>query len=79
MDPFLQAAIDEVRPRPIILVNCTGCGRCVAACRFQALSLTTEKENGIGSKRAELDGARCTGCKECLPACPHAALSWPAK
>jgi len=67
----------ETRPHPVILATCTGCGRCVAACRFQALSLTTEQENGYGCKRAVLSAGRCTGCMDCLPACPHQALEEP--
>jgi len=66
-----------VRQQPTVLVTCTGCGRCVAACRFQALSLTTEQKNGFGRKRAVLSAGRCTGCLDCLPACPHQALEEP--
>ena len=58
-----------------ILDHCTGCGRCVAACRHRALSMETEFPNGFGRKQASLDPRRCNGCGACLPACPHLALT----
>ncbi len=59
---------------PAVLANCTGCGRCVAACPQRALSLETELPNGLGRKLAVLTPRLCTGCGECFPACPHQAL-----
>jgi len=60
--------------KPLILNKCTGCGRCIAACRFRALSLQTERPDGFGRKLAVLTPERCTECGECVPACPHQAL-----
>jgi|GEM_PF-2085242 len=62
-------------PLPTIHNHCTGCGRCVAACLFTALSLETEQPNGFGQKRAVIAEDRCTGCLACLPACPYQAIS----
>jgi ferredoxin len=64
---------------PIINDNCTGCGRCVAACRAGALSLNTELPNGFGRKLAVFTPRRCSGCMDCLPACPHQALEEPVE
>jgi len=58
----------------LITANCTGCGRCVAACSIHALTLVTERADGFGRKTAKVDTQRCTGCGLCLPACPHDAL-----
>jgi len=49
--------------------HCTGCGRCVAVCRYRALSLETQRPDSFGSKRAVIAADRCTGCEDCLPAC----------
>ena len=57
-----------------ILENCTGCGACVAACRFDALILETERCDGFGRKRAIVDEHTCCDCDECLPACRYLAI-----
>jgi ferredoxin len=57
-----------------IAANCTGCGRCVAACPAHALTLVTERADGFGRKVAIVDAQRCSSCGDCLPACPHHAL-----
>lgn len=44
---------------------CQGCGLCIEACQFDALSL-----NGI----AVVDEARCVGCGVCALQCPDEAL-----
>ena len=59
---------------PTIKEHCPGCGRCVAACPFGALSLETEKPNGFGRKRAVINSRLCTCCLICLHACPHQAI-----
>ncbi len=48
---------------------CTGCGKCVAACPVEAMSLA----NGPAvpkRKTARLDEDLCLGCGVCVPACP---------
>jgi len=49
--------------------NCIGCGKCVAACPFGALSLVNRK--AVASNA-------CTMCGACVSGCPVKALSLPA-
>ncbi len=51
--------------------RCTGCGRCVAACAPQLLSLAVQQ----WKKSAVLSSAeRCTGCSLCALRCPFDAI-----
>lgn len=52
-----------------IAANCVGCGKCVTACPFGALSLVDRKA---------VANANCTMCGACVPVCPVKALSLPA-
>ncbi len=49
--------------------NCVGCGKCVGACPFGALSLVNRKA---------VPNASCTMCGACVSVCPVKALSLPA-
>lgn len=49
--------------------KCVGCGKCVAACPFGALSLVNRK--AVASNA-------CTMCGACVSVCPVKALSLPA-
>lgn len=46
--------------------RCVYCGRCVDACRNQAISM-----NGA----ATIDSSQCTGCGLCVNECPSEAIS----
>jgi dissimilatory sulfite reductase (desulfoviridin) alpha/beta subunit len=46
--------------------DCTGCGRCVEACKEGAISMEGEL--------ARLTSGRCVGCGLCLPACSQGAI-----
>lgn len=50
--------------------QCIGCGACIDACPFGALSLVDDKV---------VVNDKCTGCGACLLACPMHALSLPEK
>ena len=45
--------------------GCLGCGDCVSACQFGAISIN--QETGI----AEVDEDKCTSCGACVKACPR--------
>ena len=49
---------------------CTGCGACVEACPFGAISLV----DGDGGALAAIDRAGCKGCGACAPVCPEDAI-----
>lgn len=50
----------------LVSKKCTGCGACVAACLYSALSLQDDK--------AAIDRERCVGCGACMHACEFGAL-----
>jgi NAD-dependent dihydropyrimidine dehydrogenase PreA subunit len=54
-----KAAVDPAR--------CTGCGSCLEACQFSALSLA--------DGQAAVDAALCHGCGICRRRCPEEALA----
>jgi MinD superfamily P-loop ATPase len=50
---------------------CTGCGRCLELCRFDAVSA----EDG----RYTIDPSACEGCGVCVKFCPAAAIDFPER
>lgn len=48
--------------------SCAGCGACIDACQFGALSLSKDG-------RCVVDAARCFGCGLCIASCPSEALA----
>ena len=54
--------------------KCRGCGRCVAECAYQAITLSP---NGVGGWAASVDEAFCKGCGNCISVCPTNAADSP--
>jgi MinD superfamily P-loop ATPase len=50
----------------IDIARCTGCGRCAAVCRFEAIA----PRNGV----YEVDAIACEGCASCFYQCPDGAI-----
>lgn len=53
---------------------CRGCGRCLAACPYQAIAF---RPNDVGGYFAEVDDALCKGCGNCISVCPSDAADSP--
>jgi len=53
--------------------DCTGCGTCLARCRFDAVVRT---ETGDGPS-FRIDPAACEGCGVCVRFCPEEAIDFP--
>jgi len=54
--------------------RCRGCGRCLQACPYQAISF---RKNGLGGSHAVVDEALCKGCGNCISVCPSDAADSP--
>ena len=62
---------EQNKPFPeLIVLECKGCGRCVAACPVNVLQMT-ENMNERGYHYVEYAGEGCTGCTNCFYSCPE--------
>ncbi len=68
----------------ILQSDCIGCGKCVSACPFHAITRMERPckvacgVGCIGSDelgRAEIDYSKCTSCGQCLVNCPFGAIA----
>ena len=56
--------------------RCTGCGKCVAACPVEAMTLVSANDpDKPRRKMAKLDEELCLGCGVCVPACPEDGIT----
>ena len=55
--------------------TCRGCGRCVAACPVEAMSLVSANDPAKPKKKASrLDESVCLGCGVCVTVCPEGSI-----
>jgi len=55
---------------------CTGCGKCVAACPVEAMTLVSANDpEKPKRKAARLEEDMCLGCGVCVPACPEGGIT----
>ena len=63
--------IDKTKPYPLInSLECKSCGRCVAACPKQLLSIG-DQLNSRGYHFVVYKGSGCIGCGNCFYSCPE--------
>jgi ferredoxin len=55
--------------------RCSGCGTCVSACPYAALTLSTDQPRGFGKKKAVVDPFLCSDCGGCIDQCPLCAIT----
>jgi len=56
--------------------RCTGCGKCVAVCPVEAMTLVSANDpHKPKRKAARLDEEQCLGCGVCVPACPEGGIT----
>lgn len=63
----LKAFMHKVNQPRLNLETCNGCGFCVKACGFNAITLSNGK--------AKINYDRCVGCGSCIASCPTGSLT----
>jgi len=66
-----KAAQHRVNRGIIEISKCTGCGKCVEGCAYEALSLIDEK--------IVRDDEKCLNCNNCVYICPESVFSLPPR
>jgi ferredoxin len=61
---------------PVVAASdCNGCGKCVAACPVEAMTLVSANNPGRPKRKvAKLDEALCLGCGVCVRTCPTTSI-----
>lgn len=70
-----QGGSKEIPLPEVAMARCTGCGRCVAACRERLLTLEVTGYRKHAFLREPARCTRCLDCLDCVAACPVGALS----
>jgi heterodisulfide reductase subunit A len=74
----LKRGVAELDPQVATVSTsaCTGCGICLDACPFDAISLAAAGEAvpSPAAMVATIDAAGCKGCGGCAPVCPQGAI-----
>ncbi len=63
---FSGEPVEKAKVYAVVAKRCDGCGRCIKACRYGALTLKNDK--------AHIDAAKCTGCGDCTRFCRRVAI-----
>ena len=72
---FAMPWLPPMRRSPAAVVdldNCNGCGRCVADCPFDAVTLRPRTDGAAFAEEAVVDPDTCVSCGLCVGACPSA-------
>ena len=72
---FAVPWLPPMRRTPAAVVdldNCNGCGRCVADCPFDAVTLRPRTDGTAFTEEAVVDPDTCVSCGLCVGACPTA-------
>lgn len=69
---ILKRGFTEMDPLVAVVYGdeCTGCGDCLAACPYDAISMAQDGDRRL----AVIDPASCKGCGGCVPVCPDSAI-----
>ncbi len=68
-EDFLEKKPVSTNKKAVLIEEkCTGCGKCVNACYFNAIKWNKEK------KQPEFNSLTCEGCNACSIACPNNAI-----
>jgi MinD superfamily P-loop ATPase len=60
----------------IISDQCTGCGKCLEVCRFDAVEVNG-RDNDPAGRTYRIDPIACEGCGVCAWFCPESAIEFP--